>query len=259
MAAISRPRNRRPMWHASPGNWDARRPDWSHRPRPKLLLRGRVGYVHSIVWPRNKKLPEVVFVQFLDADWQLMGTKRPGIYPIQPVRRVWYIDAGKPKPVLKVTRQQLPLCPAFCITAHTSQGKTLPAAILDMCVDKKIDVTFGTVTASRVRSRHDVLIFRPFPLWLYQRGVHLPNINTGPPPPKKKKPSCKEPAGPPPGVALLLEQLRGEHINWEEYRQSQRPTATCRDCNDIRGFEQFFRSGVGSSPSKPTSNLLHLS
>ena len=212
---------------------------------PKLLLRGRVGYVHSMVWPQHKKLPEVVFVQFLDADWQLSGTNRPGIYPIQPVRRVWYIDAGKPKPVLKVTRQQLPLCPAFCITAHTSQGKTLTAAILDMCVDKKIDVTFGTVTASRVRSRHDVLIFRPFPLWLYQRGAHLPKtkkpIETTSPPPKKKKKgaSCKELAGPPPGVALLLEQLRGEHINWEEYRQSQRPTATCRDCNNIKGFEQF--------------------
>ena len=62
--------------------------------------------------------------------------------------------------MLKIARTQLPLAPAYAITAHGSQGKTLPAALVDFNVDRRTDATFGTVAASRVRSREDVLILR---------------------------------------------------------------------------------------------------
>ena len=139
----------------------------------KLLLRGRIGFVVAVDWSAGYKQPSVVFLKFDNVDWQLDGTTEPGIYPIEPVTRTWFLDRNKPKPVLKVVRRQLPLCPAFAITAHFSQGKTSEAAILDLMIDKITDVSYGTVATSRVRSRDDVLILRPFPLWLHQRGSRI--------------------------------------------------------------------------------------
>ena len=58
------------------------------------------------------------------------------------------------------------------------------ALFLDLNVDKRVDATMGAVGISRVRSRHDCLILRPFPLWPFQRGM-------------------------PDGPKLLLQKLRG--------------------------------------------------
>ena len=88
-------------------------------------------------------------MKFDGATWQLDGAPEPGLYPVYPARKVWKLDAKRKKPVLKIARTQLPLAPAYAITAHGSQGKTLPAALVDFNVDKRTDVTFGTV-ASRV-------------------------------------------------------------------------------------------------------------
>ena len=93
-------------------------------------------------------------------------------------------------------------------------GKTLPAAILDLAIDKRTDPTLGTVAVSRVRSRHDVLIVRPFPLWLFQRGA-------------------------PEGPKLLLQSLRGEEVDWKTYREARRPSATCQKCRHVKVVDAF--------------------
>ena len=180
----------------------------------KGLLRGSRGYVHSWEWCENEERPSVVYVKFEDADWQLEGTPEPGIYPVWPVKRAWFLDAGREKPVLKVTRLQVPLTPAFAITAHASQGKTLRAAMADLNVDKRTDVTFGTVATSRVRSREDFLILRPFPQWLYQRGA-------------------------PEGPKLLLDTLRGENVDWELYREARAPMTPCKTCGELKQLDRF--------------------
>ncbi|CAJ1389079.1 unnamed protein product [Effrenium voratum] len=74
----------------------------------------------------------------------------PGLYPVTRQTKVWFLDGGRPKPVLRISRTQIPLAPAYAITAHGSQGKTLPAAMADFNVDRWTDITFGTVAASRV-------------------------------------------------------------------------------------------------------------
>ena len=81
-------------------------------------------------------------------------------------------------------------------------------------MDKRVDPTIGTVAATRVRSRYDVLILRPFPLWLYQR-----------------KPSD--------GPQLLLQQLRGANIDWPAYRESRKPCVTCSNCQQIVQVDSF--------------------
>ena len=77
------------------------------------------------------------------------------------------------------------------------------AALVDLCVDKRVNQSYGVVATTRVRSREDILILRPFPLWLFQRGRHA-------------------------GSELLLQQLRGEAIDSASYRNERRPCAVCR-------------------------------
>ena len=183
----------------------------------KALLAGEIGVVHSLVWQENRPRPDVVYVKFEGKEWQLEGTAEPGLYPVVPKGADWYLDrnkADKHKQVLRVRRTQLPLTPAYGMTAHFSQGKTLRAALVDLCVDKRVNQSYGVVTTTRVRSREDVLILRPFPLWLYQRGRHV-------------------------GSELLLQQLRGETIDWAAYRDERRPCAVCQRCGHTKTLDYF--------------------
>eukprot|EP00434_Breviolum_minutum_P042312 symbB.v1.2.037656.t1/scaffold5622.1/size25200/1 len=124
------------------------------RSTDKLLLKGTIGRVHSWQWNENDRLPSVVYVKFEKVGWQLDGIDEPGVYPIRPVTEDWYLDARRTPSVLKIKRRQVPLSPAYAMTAHSSQGKTLAAVLLDLNVDKKVDTTFGTVAASRVQELH---------------------------------------------------------------------------------------------------------
>ena len=197
----------------------------------KQLLRGTVGTVRSWVWEADSPRPSIVYVKFEDVDWQLEGTEEPGIYPIIPKKNQWHLDKGRKTKVLKVTRTQLPLTPAYAMTAHSSQGKTLRAVLLDLNVDKRVDPTIGTVAATRVRSREDVLIMRPFPLFLYTRGL----ASDGP--------------------DLLLKKLRGEDIDWAAVREAKRPCAVCEGCraDAAHGLLRIRRHGSLSGPTRRPS------
>ena len=156
-------------------------------------------------------------MKFDDATWQLDGVDEPGIYPIQPKTADWHLDRNRgegKKKLLKVTRVQLPLAPAYGMTAHSSQGKTLRAALVDLQIDRRVNQSYGAVATTRVRSREDILILRPFPISLYQRGPQA-------------------------GPGLLLKQLRGEEINWTNYRDSRRPCAACSKCRQIKRLDDF--------------------
>jgi hypothetical protein len=105
----------------------------------KRLLRGKIGFIHS--WEVHKrekrefedgvrvlqKIPRTVFVQYLNADgtepeWKIPGLSRRGLYPIAPKKATWYLDKGRRYPVLGIRRHQLPLAPAYAMTAHCSHG-----------------------------------------------------------------------------------------------------------------------------------------
>ena len=180
----------------------------------KLLLKGTVGRIHSWVWHANDQRPSIVYVKFEGAKWQLDGVEEPGVYPITPLGKTWFLDSRRKPPMLKIYRTQVPLTPAYAMTAHSSQGKTLQAVLLDLNVEKRVDTTFGAVAASRVRSRHDALILRPFPLWLFRRGAVE-------------------------GPQLLLKTLRGEEIDWAAYREGRKPFAKCSQCQQVRDIDGF--------------------
>eukprot|EP00971_Amphidinium_carterae_P260512 5168535-Amphidinium_carterae.1 len=69
-------------------------------------------------WPEEATQPNVVWVKFDKSDnWTLPGTSEPGLYPIIPAKKGWFLDQGRKKEkILLVHRTQLPLTPAFCIT-----------------------------------------------------------------------------------------------------------------------------------------------
>eukprot|EP00971_Amphidinium_carterae_P063348 1253538-Amphidinium_carterae.1 len=64
----------------------------------KQLLRGRTGSVHSMDWPDDATQPNVVWVKFDESDnWTLPGTSEPGLYPIIPAKKGWFLDQGRKK------------------------------------------------------------------------------------------------------------------------------------------------------------------
>eukprot|EP00971_Amphidinium_carterae_P085479 1691148-Amphidinium_carterae.1 len=71
-------------------------------------------------WLDDAQQPSVVWVKFNDAEWTLPSTTEAGVYPITPAKKDWFLDKGrKTEKQLRVSRKQLPLTPAFCITGHS--------------------------------------------------------------------------------------------------------------------------------------------
>ena len=102
--------------------------------------------------------------------WILTGIDRPGIYPVFPWKRPWHLDQHRQVPRLQVKRYQIPLAPAYAMTAHASQGKTLPAAIIDLQLGRGVSNIASYVAMTRARLRTDILIFRPFDREIFNHG-----------------------------------------------------------------------------------------
>ena len=113
----------------------------------KSLLKGRVGTVKG--WQSEngvdiapigsmhvfRKSPDVIWVDFADATttWQLDGVPATAVFPVQPRRAAWFLDQGRKRPVLRISRLQMPLAPAFALTAHSAQGMTLDDGVILDC------------------------------------------------------------------------------------------------------------------------------
>ena len=202
------------------------------RSTDKQLLRGKVGYVHSWVLHAEetsvfeggvrvlKKLPVVVFVKFYDSEgddvaWTLKGLNEPGLYPIVPKKSKWFLDRHRKYPMLGISRSQIPLCPAFAMTAHASQGQTLKqGAIVDLRIGRGTSPIASYVAMTRVQRREDLLVYRPFERALFTRG-------------------------PREGPELLLKVLRHEDVDWKQIEAKYTPQAYCVGCNSIQYKKNF--------------------
>ena len=89
----------------------------------------------------------------------LDGTK---VFPIVPIRRTWEGKNGT-----SCSRLQVPVCLAWTITVHKSQGLTLEKANIDIG-SKEFAAGLSFVAISRVRSLGDI-IFQPFSFERLQR------------------------------------------------------------------------------------------
>ena len=202
--------------------------DHIDRSSDKRILRGRVGTVDSWVLADDeksvfengkrilRKLPKVVYVQFTEDDgktpckWQIPGIEKPGVYPIVPIRKEWYLDKGRNYPVLKIRRRQLPLSPAFAMTAHAAQGQTFKnGVIVDLNIGGSSSTMSSCVALTRVEKREDLLIYRPFPLELFNRGQKS-------------------------SMEILLSVLRGWNIDWQAIVDEYMPSKMCPQCGRMK-------------------------
>ena len=201
--------------------------DHVNRKRNFKLLKGRKGYVRgwqhatagavllaepgTVVW---NELPKAVLVEFPGATFQLPGLAK-GVYPITPQRRTWFLDEGRKHPCLAVTRKQLPLLPAFAMTAHQAQGQTLETGVI---ADLNYKAISGALTAyiamTRVRHRKDLLILRAFEAELFQQGDQ----------------SFRK---------LLLRHWRSHDVDWDTIVKRYIQTRVCCECRAERPKSTF--------------------
>ena len=166
----------------------------------KNLLKGRIGYIDS--WVKSEKedtafdhekrllryVPRIVFVQYYSpvwdekkrcnveqpCQWNIPGLDRPGIYPVFLWKRSWHLDQHRKVPRLEIKRYQIPLAPAYAMTAHASQGRTLPAAIIDLQLGRGVSniASYDAMTRARKKNRYPYLpTIRPrsFQPWTSRR------------------------------------------------------------------------------------------
>ena len=182
---------------------------WTAEP---TLSQGHVAKDNAIIW---NTLPSVVYVSFqTEQTWQI-GSLPPNVLPIAPVRSTWFLDAGRTKPQLAISRRQFPLAPAFASTAHAAQGQTLPQGVI---ADLQIGTTGNPFTSyvamTRVKDRQHLLIYRPFDAKPFQRGIGV-------------------------GRDLLLRVWRQEDIDWEAIRKAHIEEKPCSECFERKGPKAY--------------------
>ena len=118
-----------------------------HLDRSRGILRGCAGEIVGWVWHADavggarqeatqiwNELPACILVRFkTKTTWRVEGIDEDNVFPVAPQKKPWYLDKGRKRPVLRVTRKQFPLAPGFAATAHAAQGQTCKeGVVMDM-------------------------------------------------------------------------------------------------------------------------------
>ena len=193
-----------------------------HLDRRRGILRGCPGEVVGWAWPKEasdlksqektkiwNELPGCIMVRFHTKDtWRVEGILEDNVYPVPAQKKPWYLDKGRRRPVLRVTRKQFPLAPAFATTAHAAQGQTCPEGVVaDLQIGEAGDPLTVYIAITRVRDRQGLFIYRPFDAAPFQRGAKL-------------------------GRDLLLRFWRGDTMDWAALRAKYREERQCAECKE---------------------------
>ena len=120
--------------------------------------------------------------------------------------------------MLRVTRKQYPLAPAFAITAHAAQGQTAKEKVVaDLHIGDSGDPLTAYVAVTRVTGRRNLAVLRPFAAKPYQQGTRL-------------------------GRGLLLQVWRGDEIDWEVLRAQYLEEKPCAECG-VRKRKNEYTAG----------------
>ena len=129
------------------------------------LVNGSIGTVEEIVFDENQSppsLPNSVLIEFNNYSGPAIVTiEGKKLVSIIPVRHTW---EGKKGPC---SRLQIPICLAWAITVHKSQGLTMQEATIDLG-KKEFAAGLSFVAISRVCALENI-IFSPFSLERLQR------------------------------------------------------------------------------------------
>ena len=200
-----------------------------HLDRSRGILRGCPGEVVGWVWPAGavdaakqegtqiwNDLPACVLVRFhTKTTWRVDGINEDNVFPVAPQKKPWYLDKGRRRPVLRVTRKQFPLAPNFATTAHAAQGQTRKeGVVMDMHIGEAGDPLTAYIAITRVQDRHGLFVYRPFPAAPFQKGEKV-------------------------GRALLLRFWAGEEMDWSALRKKYRDEKQCKECNESKPTSAF--------------------
>ena len=167
----------------------------------------------AVIW---NKLPEYIFVRFeTRTRWTIPGIDEENVFPVSVQSGLWFLDAGRANPQLKVTRYQFPIAPDFPDTFYGAQGSTIePGVIVDMIGADPIAAYIGM---TRCRTRQKILIYRPFPLAPFQEGLPL-------------------------GRQLLLDVWKQEPVDWDALRKKYLDERPCHECGEMKRKDAFTKA-----------------
>eukprot|EP00660_Eupelagonema_oceanica_P019787 gene19787-biopygen11159 len=131
----------------------------------------------------------------------------PAPIPIGRSAKTFHLGAAGT--ATSVRRNQIPVLPDFGCTAHLCQGTTMTSALVDLDIPPGGDTTASYVAISRVRTRNDLFILRPFDVDQLRRG------------------------GSKAGVDILLRRLRGELGRFDEGSKE------CMGCHRLKPRSAF--------------------
>ena len=119
----------------------------------KGLVNGSLGTVENIIFENGPpSLPTVVFVKFDKYNEPtITNLGRVKVVLIVLIKRTWEGKMGI------CSRVQLPICLAWAITVHKSQGLTLPKAKIDLG-NNEFAAGLSFVALSQVRSMNDLYL-----------------------------------------------------------------------------------------------------
>ena len=199
-----------------------------HLDRNRRILRGCAGEIVGWVWQdavggaKQEKtqiwneLPACILVRFkTKTTWRVDGIDEDNVFPVAPQKKPWYLDKGRRRPVLRVTRKQFPLAPGFATTAHAAQGQTCKeGVVMDMHIGEAGGPLTAYIALTRVQDRHGLFVYRPFPAAPFQKGAKV-------------------------GRELLLRFWGGEKLDWSALRAEYRDERQCKECNESKPATAF--------------------
>ena len=200
-----------------------------HLDRTRGILRGCAGEIVGWVWHADavggasqeatqiwNELPACILVRFkTKTTWRVEGIDEDNVFPVAPQKKPWYLDKGRKRPVLRVTRKQFPLAPGFAATAHAAQGQTCKeGVVMDMHIGEAGDPLTAYIALTRVQDRYGLFVYRPFPAAPFQKGAKV-------------------------GRELLLRFWGGEKMDWRALRAKYRDERQCKECNEAKPASAF--------------------
>lgn len=115
--------------------------------------------------------PELIYLKFENAKWRVHDDLEKGVYPLKATGKIWNISEGTK---MKAKRLGWSFVPDFGQTAHSVQGASLAAVIVDcLTVDhstKTTEMLAAYIGLSRVKSKEALLIAEPFSPALFCHG-----------------------------------------------------------------------------------------
>ena len=117
------------------------------------LVNGSMGTIQDIIYEEQgpPSLPTAVFISFDQYEGPTIATTEGvNVVLIVPIKCTWESKSGT-----QCSRLQVPICLAWAITVHKSQGLTLPKTKIDLR-DKEFAAGLSFVAISRARSLNDI-------------------------------------------------------------------------------------------------------